>query len=125
MQRCDQGRHRLGALTHDPARLPLRRNGTKSPLERGANGIDDIAPGNSIIGNVTYANEDSGINIFPGGDDALVAGGGELAGGLPAYPVARPVAPVAQPADEAPLQLLTPPMRLVLLAAVALVAMTL
>lgn len=41
--------------------------------QRNANGIDDIAPGNSIIGNVTYANEDSGINIYPGGDDALVA----------------------------------------------------
>jgi parallel beta-helix repeat protein len=27
--------------------------------ERNANGIDDIAPGNSIIGNVTYANEDT------------------------------------------------------------------
>jgi parallel beta-helix repeat protein len=42
--------------------------------ERNANGIDDIAPGNSIIGNVTYANEDTGINIYTGGDNALVAG---------------------------------------------------
>jgi parallel beta-helix repeat protein len=41
--------------------------------QRNANGIDDIAPGNSIIGNVTYANEDSGINVYPGGDNALVA----------------------------------------------------
>ena len=41
--------------------------------ERNANGINDIAPGNSLIGNVTYANEDSGINIYPGGDSALVA----------------------------------------------------
>jgi parallel beta-helix repeat protein len=40
---------------------------------RNANGIEDIAPGNSIIGNVTYANEDSGINIYPGGDNALVS----------------------------------------------------
>jgi parallel beta-helix repeat protein len=42
--------------------------------ERNANGIDDIAPGNSIIGNVTYANEDTGINIYTGGNNALVAG---------------------------------------------------
>jgi len=42
--------------------------------QRNANGIDDTAPGNSIIGNLTYANEDSGINIYPGGDSALVAG---------------------------------------------------
>jgi parallel beta-helix repeat protein len=41
--------------------------------ERNANGIDDVAPGNSIIGNITYANEDTGINIYPGGNDALVA----------------------------------------------------
>jgi parallel beta-helix repeat protein len=41
--------------------------------QRNANGINDIAPGNSIIGNVTYANEDSGINIYPGGDNALVS----------------------------------------------------
>ncbi len=41
--------------------------------QRDANGIDDVAPGNSIIGNVTYANEDSGINIYTGGNNALVA----------------------------------------------------
>jgi parallel beta-helix repeat protein len=41
--------------------------------QRNANGVDDIAPGNSIIGNVTYANEDTGINIYTGGDNALVA----------------------------------------------------
>jgi parallel beta-helix repeat protein len=41
---------------------------------RNANGIEDIAPGNSIIGNVTYDNEDSGINIYPGGNNALVSG---------------------------------------------------
>jgi parallel beta-helix repeat protein len=42
--------------------------------QRNANGIDDVAPGNSIIGNVTYANEDTGINIYSGGDNALVSG---------------------------------------------------
>jgi parallel beta-helix repeat protein len=41
--------------------------------QRNANGIDDIAPGNSIIGNVTYSNEDSGINIYPGANNTLVA----------------------------------------------------
>jgi len=41
--------------------------------QRNANGIDDVAPGNSIIGNVTYANEDSGINMYTGGNNALVA----------------------------------------------------
>lgn len=40
---------------------------------RNANGIDDIAPANSIIGNVTYDNEDTGINIYTGGNNALVA----------------------------------------------------
>jgi parallel beta-helix repeat protein len=41
---------------------------------RNANGIEDVAAGNSIVGNITYDNEDSGINIYPGGDNALVAG---------------------------------------------------
>jgi parallel beta-helix repeat protein len=40
---------------------------------RNANGIDDIAPGNEIIGNITYANEDSGINLYPGANNTLVA----------------------------------------------------
>jgi parallel beta-helix repeat protein len=42
-------------------------------FERNANGIDDVAPGNAIIGNVTYANEDTGINIYPGANNTLVA----------------------------------------------------
>jgi parallel beta-helix repeat protein len=41
--------------------------------ERDANGIDDVAPGNSIIGNVTYANEDTGINITSGANNMLIA----------------------------------------------------
>jgi parallel beta-helix repeat protein len=43
-------------------------------FERNANGIDDVAPGNSIIGNITYANEDTGINIYTGGNNTLIAG---------------------------------------------------
>jgi parallel beta-helix repeat protein len=42
--------------------------------QRNANGIDVVAPGNSIIGNVTYANEDTGINMYTGGDNTLIAG---------------------------------------------------
>jgi parallel beta-helix repeat protein len=41
--------------------------------QRNANGIDDMAPSNMIVGNVTYANEDTGINIYTGGNNALVA----------------------------------------------------
>ena len=41
--------------------------------QRNANGIDVRAPGNSIIGNRTHHNEDSGIQVYPGGDDTLVA----------------------------------------------------
>ena len=41
--------------------------------ERNANGIDVTAPGNFIIGNLTYANEDTGINMYTGGDNTLVA----------------------------------------------------
>jgi len=42
--------------------------------KRNANGIDVIAPGNVIVKNVTYANEDSGINIYPGANQSVVAG---------------------------------------------------
>jgi parallel beta-helix repeat protein len=42
--------------------------------QRNANGINVTAPGNTIVGNVTYANEDSGINIYPGANNSVVAG---------------------------------------------------
>jgi parallel beta-helix repeat protein len=42
--------------------------------QRNANGINVVAPGNTILGNVTYANEDSGINIYPGANNSVVAG---------------------------------------------------
>jgi parallel beta-helix repeat protein len=38
---------------------------------RNANGIDVISPGNTVIGNVTHDNEDSGINFYTGGNDNL------------------------------------------------------
>ena len=42
--------------------------------QRNANGINVIAPGNTISGNVTYRNEDSGINIYPGANNSTVTG---------------------------------------------------
>jgi Right handed beta helix region len=42
--------------------------------QRNANGIDDTAPGNTIVHNRTYSNEDSGINIFPGANRTIVSG---------------------------------------------------
>src|SRR3954447_1494627 len=38
---------------------------------RNANGIDVIAPGNTILRNVVHDNEDSGLNFYTGGDDNL------------------------------------------------------
>ena len=40
---------------------------------RNATGIDVTSPGNTIVQNVTYANEDSGINIYPGAGNTVVA----------------------------------------------------
>jgi parallel beta-helix repeat protein len=40
--------------------------------QRNANGINVVAPGNTIVGNVTYANEDSGINLYPGANNSVV-----------------------------------------------------
>ena len=77
-----------GNITHDNSAHGIYLTGTTTGVtvlgntsyhnayqyQRNANGVDDIAPGNSIIGNVTYANEDSGINIYTGGNNALVSG---------------------------------------------------
>ena len=38
---------------------------------RNANGIDVVSPGNTIIGNTTHDNEDSGINFYTGGNNNL------------------------------------------------------
>src|SRR4051812_23461205 len=38
---------------------------------RNANGIDVIAPGNTILRNVVHDNDDSGLNFYTGGDDNL------------------------------------------------------
>ncbi|HEX5560386.1 MAG TPA: PKD domain-containing protein [Nocardioidaceae bacterium] len=40
---------------------------------RNANGIDVIAPGNTILRNVTHDNEDTGINFYTGGNNNLAA----------------------------------------------------
>ena len=42
--------------------------------ERNAAGIEVTAPGNIIVHNLTYANEDSGINIYPGANRSVVTG---------------------------------------------------
>ncbi len=39
--------------------------------QRNANGINVTGPGNTLIGNVTHDNEDSGIQFFPGGNNGL------------------------------------------------------
>lgn len=40
---------------------------------RNATGIDVQAPGNTILDNFTYSNEDSGINVYPGATNTIVA----------------------------------------------------
>jgi len=37
--------------------------------QRNANGINVVAPGNTITGNVLHDNEDSGLQFYPGGDN--------------------------------------------------------
>jgi parallel beta-helix repeat protein len=75
-----------GNVTHDNAAHGILLTGSTTAVtvqgntsyhnayqwERNANGIDVTAPGNFIIGNVTYANEDTGINMYTGGDNTLV-----------------------------------------------------
>ncbi|GAA1964306.1 hypothetical protein GCM10009817_00040 [Terrabacter lapilli] len=41
--------------------------------QRNANGINLTSPGNTVIGNVTHDNEDSGIQVFAGGNNNLVS----------------------------------------------------
>src|ERR1700722_18424326 len=76
-----------GNVTHDNAAHGILLTGSTTGVtvqgntsyhnayqwERNANGIDVTAPGNFIIGNVTYANEDTGINMYTGGDNTLLA----------------------------------------------------
>ncbi|WP_214325134.1 PKD domain-containing protein [Nonomuraea sediminis] len=57
-------------ITVSNNRATLNANG----YQRNANGIDVIGPANSIINNVTYENEDSGIQFYTGGDNNLAAG---------------------------------------------------
>jgi parallel beta-helix repeat protein len=76
-----------GNITHDNSAHGIDLAGTTTGVtvrgntsyhnayqyQRNANGIADTAPGNSIIGNVTYDNEDSGINVYPGAPNTLVS----------------------------------------------------
>ena len=41
--------------------------------QRNANGIDVVAPGNLIVGNVLHDNEDSGLQFYPGGNNNVAA----------------------------------------------------
>lgn len=43
-------------------------------FERNATGIFVTGPGNTLARNVTYANEDSGINVYPGANNTVVTG---------------------------------------------------
>ena len=76
-----------GNVTHDNSAHGIYLSGTTTGVmvrgntsyhnayqyQRNANGIDDIAPGNSIVGNVTYSNEDSGINMYTGANNTYIA----------------------------------------------------
>lgn len=64
-------------LTNGTTRVTVSGNesmGNAFGWQRNANGIDVRAPGNAIVGNRTHDNEDSGIQVYPGADDTLVAG---------------------------------------------------
>ncbi len=50
-----------------------RANWNAEGWRRNANGINVIAPGNTIIRNVTHDNEDTGLNFYTGGNDNLAA----------------------------------------------------
>ncbi|HEX9356174.1 MAG TPA: PKD domain-containing protein [Streptosporangiaceae bacterium] len=77
-----------GNVTHDNAAHGILLTGSTTGVtvqgntsyhnayqwQRNANGIDVVAPGNFVIGNVTYGNEDTGINMYTGGDNTLIAG---------------------------------------------------
>ena len=77
-----------GNVTHDNSSDGIALTGTTTGVtvqgntsyhnanqyQRNATGINVTAPGNTIVGNVTYANEDSGINIYPGANNTVVAG---------------------------------------------------
>lgn len=57
-------------------RVVLSRNEASFNAEgwqRNANGIDIVAAGNTVIGNVLHDNEDSGLQFYPGGDNDLAA----------------------------------------------------
>ena len=76
-----------GNVTHDNSAHGIYLSGTTTGVmvrgntsyhnayqyQRNANGIDVIAPGNSIVGNVTYSNEDSGINMYTGANNTYIA----------------------------------------------------
>jgi len=48
-------------------------SGNANGYQRNANGINVIAAGNTVIGNVLHDNEDSGLQFYPGGNNNLAA----------------------------------------------------
>jgi parallel beta-helix repeat protein len=76
-----------GNITHDNSAHGIYLTGTTTGVtvegntsyhnayqyQRIANGIYDVSSGNSIIGNVTYANENTGISVYPGANNTLIA----------------------------------------------------
>jgi len=48
-------------------------SGNANGYQRNANGINVIAPANTIVGNVLHDNEDSGLQFYTGGDNNLAA----------------------------------------------------
>jgi parallel beta-helix repeat protein len=64
-------------LTGSSTRVLVTGNesyGNARGYTRAAPGIDVRAPGNQVVGNLSYHNEDSGIQSYTGGSNTLVAG---------------------------------------------------
>jgi hypothetical protein len=77
----------LNNVSHDNSSHGIYLNGTTTGVrvqgnisyhnayqyQRAAEGINVIAPGNKLVHNFTYANEDSGINVYPGATNTVVS----------------------------------------------------
>lgn len=64
-------------LTGSTTRALVARNVSSAnarQYQRNANGINVIAAGNTILGNITHDNEDSGIQFYPGGNNNVAVG---------------------------------------------------
>jgi len=66
----DHGIYLNGSTTGTTVAYNTSTNNAEG-YRRNANGINVVAPGNTILGNITHDNEDSGINFYPGGNNNL------------------------------------------------------